>query len=290
MESELSRVVDTLPGLVWTASLGGEIDFLNQQWSDYTGFSRDESYGRGWQAAVHPEELDEMVGRWQAITRCGEPAEMVVRLRRFDGAYRRFMMRVSPITDAAGQVVEWCCIGTDIEGTWSAEAARRPGWWLSAPEREIHYRADALVSGEKQLLEMVARGVPLSAGLGALCELVEETIGPCNCSILLVDPTATTFRQGAAPSLPPSFNAAFDGLKVDPAAGTCGMAVNRRTQVIVPDVAADPRWAASPWCGLMTGLNSAIVLVHADLVGGRDGAGGPGDISAWTRNADGAAA
>ena len=93
MESELSRVVDALPGLVWTASLGGEIDFLNRQWSDYTGFSRDKSYGKGWQAAVHPDELDETVRRWNAITGCGEPGEMVVRLRRFDGV-------VSAVPDA----------------------------------------------------------------------------------------------------------------------------------------------------------------------------------------------
>ena len=89
MESELSRVVDALPGLVWTAPLGDEIDFLDQRWFDYTGFSRDESYGRGWQGAVHLEDLDEMVGRWEAISGCSEPSEMVVRLRRSDGAYRR---------------------------------------------------------------------------------------------------------------------------------------------------------------------------------------------------------
>ena len=47
MESELSRIVDALPGLVWTASAGGEIDFLDQQWFDHTGFNRDDSSGRG---------------------------------------------------------------------------------------------------------------------------------------------------------------------------------------------------------------------------------------------------
>ena len=116
MESGSSRVVDALPGLVWTASLGGEIDFLNQQWFDYTGFSRDGAFGGAWQAAVHPGDLGEIVGGWGAITRGGKPAETVVRLRRFDGAYRRFLMRISPVTDASGQVVKWCGVGTDIEG------------------------------------------------------------------------------------------------------------------------------------------------------------------------------
>ena len=30
MENELSRVVDTLPGLVWTALPDGNVDFFNQ--------------------------------------------------------------------------------------------------------------------------------------------------------------------------------------------------------------------------------------------------------------------
>ncbi len=141
METELNRVVNALPGLVWTASLDGEIEYLNQHWFDYTGFSRDESYGRRWQAAIHPEELDETVGRWEAIASCGKPDEMVVRLRRFDGAYRRFLMRVSLLTDAAGQVDQWCGIGIDIEGTGPADAVRHLSWWQSAQGRENHFRA-----------------------------------------------------------------------------------------------------------------------------------------------------
>ena len=51
MENELSRVVDALPGLVWTALPDGRIDFLNQRWCEYTGLSVkealvvDEAYG-----------------------------------------------------------------------------------------------------------------------------------------------------------------------------------------------------------------------------------------------------
>ena len=147
-----------------------------------------------------------------------------------------------------------------------------------------------MLSGEKRLLEMVARGLPLVVVLDALCELVEGTIGPCYCSILLVDPTATVFQQGAAPSLPPVFNAAFDGMKVDPADGPCGMAVIGKTQVIAADVAADPRWAASPWSGLMTELDLRSCWSTPILSRRRDGAGGPGDLSARARNTDGAAA
>jgi len=52
MESELRRVVAALPGFVWTALPDGQIDFMNQRWSEYTGLEVGRSYGRGWQAAT----------------------------------------------------------------------------------------------------------------------------------------------------------------------------------------------------------------------------------------------
>src|SRR5579872_3395438 len=52
MQNELRRVVDTIPGLVWTARPDGHADFLNQRWCEYTGLSLEEACGWGWQAAI----------------------------------------------------------------------------------------------------------------------------------------------------------------------------------------------------------------------------------------------
>ena len=82
MEIQLSRIVDALPGLVWTALPDGHIDFLNQRWCEYTGLSLDEARGCGWQTVVHPEDLPQLLECWQSIFASGEPREMEARLRR----------------------------------------------------------------------------------------------------------------------------------------------------------------------------------------------------------------
>jgi PAS domain S-box-containing protein len=115
MENELSRVVDALPGLVWTARPDGYVDFLNQRWVEYTGLRVDHSYGEGWQAAVHPDDLPRLIDGWRAILASGEPHEIETRLRRVDGAYHGFVFRTCPLADASGQVAKWCGILTDIE-------------------------------------------------------------------------------------------------------------------------------------------------------------------------------
>jgi len=149
MENELSRVVDALPGLVWTALPDGHVDFPNQRWCEYTGLSVDEAYGRGWQTAIHPKDLPELLERWRSILTSGEPGEMEARLRRFDGEYRWFLFRTCPVADASGQVVKWCGMNTDIEDRRRSEEVLRARWWLRSPGREHHFRS--IVDGLRAL-------------------------------------------------------------------------------------------------------------------------------------------
>ena len=125
MQDELSRVVDALPGLVWTALPDGQVDFLNQRWREYTGLSVGEGCGRGWQIAIHPEDLPGLVERWQALLASHKSGEMEARLRRIDGVFRRFVFRVSPLTDESGRVIKWCGINTDIDDRKHAEEELR---------------------------------------------------------------------------------------------------------------------------------------------------------------------
>src|SRR5229473_7579584 len=85
-------------------------------------------------------------------------------------------------------------------------------------------KAEAMLGGEKRILEMVAQGSSLSEILGALCRLIEELSGGALCGILLVDPTGDRVEHGAAPSLPAGYNEAIHGRSVSPSAGPCGMA------------------------------------------------------------------
>lgn len=119
--NDLSRVVDALPGLIWTALPDGHIDFVNERWCEYTGLGADEALGLGWQAAVHPEDLPPLLERWPSEMAGGSRGDMEARLRRFDGAYRWFLFRAFPLGDASGRVEKWCGLSTDIDERRRAE-------------------------------------------------------------------------------------------------------------------------------------------------------------------------
>ncbi|MFM9960342.1 MAG: PAS domain S-box protein [Planctomycetaceae bacterium] len=103
--------------------------------------------------------------------------------------------------------------------------------------------AEALVNGQKQVLELIASGAPLTESLTALLHIVEKQSENMLCSILLLDADGIHLRHGAAPSLPPDYCRAIDGVVSGPCVGSCGTAAFRGEPVIVTDIATDPLWA-----------------------------------------------
>ncbi len=141
MRNQLSHVVDALPSLVWTARPDGQVDFINRRWCEYTGFSADQGVGEGWQAVIHPHDQPEMLKCWHAMLASGEPADMEVRLRRFDGVYRWFLLRTCRLPGVDGSSASWCAMSTDIDDRKRHEDDIHTRWWLWPPAREQHFRA-----------------------------------------------------------------------------------------------------------------------------------------------------
>jgi PAS domain S-box-containing protein len=285
MGHELSRLVDTLPGLVWTALADGHVDFVNQGWCEYTGLSRDEVRGLGWQRVIHSEDLPQLLERWRSIQDSGKPGDMEARLRRFDGEYRWFLIRTSPVADASGRIVTWCGVNTDIDDR------RREEEDLRARERRLRSlidgmpslitadvngrkRAAALLAGEKRVLEMVVSGRSLPVVLDALCQLFDVTDEESSSSVHLYDRTGTRILHTIGPGLAPSYKEFLDaGLPGCPDGGPCAIAASQRAQVIVSDVASDTRWERTAWPavalahGLKSCWSSPILSLAGELLG-----------------------
>jgi len=352
MENDLSLVIDSLPGLVWTALPDGHVDFLNQRWCEYTGLSVAEARGEGWQDAIHPDDLPELLNRWRSILTSNALGEMEARLRRSDGEYRWFLFRTRPLTDPSGQVTKWCGLNIDIEETRQVEEAlhareshfrlifdglpaliilmnpdgdllranrhcleffrttleelqgrgqvhsyhpddrprvlaawkksletgqpyvsegrrrRADGvyrwfhtrgfplrdaeghivlWYSLATDIDDQRRAEALLAGEKRVLEMVAGSHSMSEILRALCKFVESTTSGCYCSVVSMDPSGTRFEYGAAPSLPENFINSIVGRPINVDLDPCSVAAHRNEQVFAADLVSERRWALQAW-------------------------------------------
>ena len=351
MKIDFGDIVEALPGLVWTTQADGRGDFVNRGWREYTGLGLVDAIGYGWQTAIHPDDLTSFVQSWEAIKATGGAREIDARLRRFDGQYRWFVFRPSPLPEA-DSCQRWCWLGLDADESTTTDGRLRrlfdavpiqAGFLSNAMELEytnlqslkdfdmtfeelkqwttsgiIHVddhkrnrsevtrllatgemmdceirmlypdgayrwtralcvpvrdaqgnvvryvthqidvddlkRAQALLAGEVKLLEMVAKGEPLSQVLGALSSHVEELSSGCFCSILIVAPDRKHFQIGARSSLPDACYDLFNGKTIDSNCNPCSRSVIEKTPIIMADLAHDPGWEGSEWLTVMNSL------------------------------------
>ena len=120
-ERNLRLIINTMPVLAWSALPDGQVDFFNQRWLDYTGLPAAAALGWGWSRAFHPDDLERVAVYWQSLIGRGEAGEVEARLRRFDGEYRWFLFRGSPLRNESGAIMKWYGTNTDIHGRKLAE-------------------------------------------------------------------------------------------------------------------------------------------------------------------------
>ncbi len=118
-------------------------------------------------------------------------------------------------------------------------------------------RLTSLLESERRVLAAIAAGAPLPAILTELALAVEaQAQTPLFACIQLLDEQGRRLMSAAAPSLPPSYVEAIEGLEIGPAVGSCGTAAWRGEPVHVADIASDPLWRDFRHLALPHGLRA----------------------------------
>src|ERR1700748_2560650 len=216
---ELRMIIDTIPALAWSCVPKGSVDFVNRRWEEYTGLSREQSQGAGWETAIHPEDLPGLLSKWEGSRDCvADICE--ARLRRFDGVFRWFSLRREPLLDKSGSVTRGFGTGIDIEAIRQRET---------------------LHAAEQRTLELIADGASLKDVLDQLCCSIDVQVAPSVTTVLLRDPDRECLWHGGGLGVPHEWISAIIPVPIDEV-GLCGRAAFLKERVVVPDVATDPNW------------------------------------------------
>ncbi len=135
---DFRMLAENIPNLCWIARADGHIFWYNRRWHDYCGSTPAAMEGWGWQSVHHPDELPKVIAEWQRSIDNGEPFEMTFPLRGADGVFRKFLTRIVPVKNSAGDVVRWIGSNTDIESQIVAENA------LESSEARFKVLTDAM--------------------------------------------------------------------------------------------------------------------------------------------------
>ena len=176
-EERFRRIVDTVPGFVCTLSASGEVELLNRQVLEYFGKTAGELKNWATSDAVHPDDLPRVIDAWRRSVETGQPYDLELRQRRFDGVYRWFHSRALPARDTEGRITGWYMLLTDIDDRKRAEGELRRAFdEVAKSEAELRTIIDAI---PQLIIAIGADGNFLSANQAVLeyTGLTKEEVG-----------------------------------------------------------------------------------------------------------------
>jgi PAS domain S-box-containing protein len=115
-EARFRQLANAMPQMVWTATPGGDLDYVSERATRYFDAPPEFVLGAGWLRWVHPDDQELAVSSWKRSLDTGEPYEIAFRLlRASDRSWRWHLVRAELQHGYAGQIAKWFGTCTDIE-------------------------------------------------------------------------------------------------------------------------------------------------------------------------------
>lgn len=118
-EKKYRILAEAIPQIVWTSAVDGKINYFNQRWYEYSGkiinlvideinfnlnlllgLSEEESLGKKYRRAFHPDDLH----LWPSLHDIKSQLEIKLRIRTRDGLYRWHLGRAIYLPTSDGKV------------------------------------------------------------------------------------------------------------------------------------------------------------------------------------------
>ena len=201
---DVRLLVDNMPMLAWSSHADGSLDFVNQQWRDYTGLSTEESHGPGWEAAVHPDDI---------------PPDCCNNGRRSPNLITRVSMR-------CGCAVQTACFAgfRFVVSRCTTRPAPCSDGMERQPTLRIENRPTRCALPRSAHFEMIADGASLKDVLDQLCTSIDVQIAPSVTTVLLIDADGKRLWQVGGPRVPREWISTIIPVSIAFEAGLCGTA------------------------------------------------------------------
>ncbi|WP_448693659.1 ATP-binding protein [Pseudomonas rhizophila] len=132
----------------WTADSHGAVTSLDQRWYEYTARSPEQTLGRQWLNATHPDDRISFARLWNQSLASLQPFDAQIQLRKSTGEYRWFRIRAFCSLDPEGRCERWYGTVEDINERVQLEAALRD--WNDLLEDRIATRTQQLEAEQQE--------------------------------------------------------------------------------------------------------------------------------------------
>ncbi|HEY3448125.1 MAG TPA: PAS domain-containing protein [Myxococcales bacterium] len=138
-QARLRVLTEAMPQFVFVARPSGAMEYVNAQWTRYSGLDLDATRRAGWEGCIHPDDLGLSRRTWAQTVAGDAPREQELRYRAADGSYRWFSVVFAPLSRGpSGHPTQWIGTATDVHERKTAEEA------LRASEEQFRQLAEAV--------------------------------------------------------------------------------------------------------------------------------------------------
>ena len=203
----------------------GEI-LVSDEYAELLGYTPSEFHTniQEWQESLHPDDQKLVSAIFQECSVTGNFKSM---------EYRR--------KDKGGSWIWLRSLGEVIERDSQNKPLRLIGIHSDISQQK---KAELRDKARNHVLEQLLNDAPLPSILDSLVNGVEQECPSTLCSILLLEEKGSRLLMASAPSLPPFYNEAIDGIEIGHGVGSCGTAAFTQKRVIVEDIQTHPYWTS----------------------------------------------
>ncbi len=122
-EERFRTLSETAPAFIFITDNQGEVTYTNTAFQTYTGKSNEELIGMGWARTVHRDDRKIPEKAWAEAVSTHKPYAAEYRFRSYDGDFRWFMCRATPLHNSNGEITQWIGTCSDIQDAMDARKA-----------------------------------------------------------------------------------------------------------------------------------------------------------------------
>lgn len=124
-EQRFRLLADIAPLMIWITDAEGNVEFLNQQWYDYSGTNSELANANDVaKKSVHPEDAPKVMEVFGDAMKTGGPFSIEQRNLAANGEFRWFLNKGAPYKDPeTGEIAKWYGVSVDIHDLKLAEQA-----------------------------------------------------------------------------------------------------------------------------------------------------------------------
>lgn len=114
-EEQFRMMADLMPQKIWTADAEGRVNYVNENWLNFTGLASSDLTGWGWKEVVHPDDWKENKRKWYHSIKTGDRFEFEHRFLNDKGQYLWHLSRAVAIDNVTTGLRTWLVSSTEVQ-------------------------------------------------------------------------------------------------------------------------------------------------------------------------------